>query len=155
MSLPPPSLFLNTCLHSLSIFFPPLLHLLWTSVDTFSSVSVNHKLVLEQPTGPPTRLVSLPAALWLSHPLPLLCHPSLYLCTSALSFLRTYFFVNLHFSRLQCPLLNSLASPLPLVFVSFGSLLLMRGLRYANVPLIPSISVFLSNLRAKPPNRVG
>lgn len=53
------------------------------------------------------------------------------------------------------PSFNSFTSPSPLVFVSFASLLLMRRLRYANSSLIHLISVFLSNLKAEPPNLWG
>ena len=53
------------------------------------------------------------------------------------------------------PSFKSFTLPLPLIFVSFACLLLMRRLQYANSTLIPLISVFLSNLKANPPNLCG
>lgn len=99
------------------------------------------------------RLISSPAAPSLFHPLPLLCHPSLYLCTFVLPLLRAYFFANLNFFTVATPSSSPLTLSLPCVFVSFASLL-MRRFRFANLLLIPLISVFLSNLRAISPSLV-
>lgn len=93
----------------------------WSSVYTFIWVSVNHHLELEQPTGSPTQFISLPASPSLSRALPILCHPSPYLCTPTSSLLLTYFSANRSSAWFCClPLI-----PLPCLYLHFFLSLLL------------------------------
>lgn len=149
ISLLSPSLLLNSCLshnvsptlHSSSAVFPscysscyePLLNLYLSfcksSVGARACLQVHlhpssprllprHFLIPPPSRPPPSPSISLPLHL------------------SSVSFPHLFVFISLYFSWLRCPLLNPLPL-LPLGFVSFASFLLMRRLRYANLPLNP------------------
>lgn len=133
------------------LFFSAVTALLWTSVDTVISVSVNHRLALE-PAHRSSYTTHLLAGcpVTLSSPSP---SSAVHLSSSA-SFTPSLLPQVVLFT-VALPSFKSFTLPLPPIFVSFACLLLMRRLQYANSTLILLISVFLSNLKANPPNLCG